>query len=83
MNVDKKVEELLSKEYSVDYWDCYNDSPNSQEYMLEQQIDNSLILVDEMLNFLINDLGWDKTNKYVIFWQEVKSKLEKLRLDNN
>ncbi len=80
MNTDKKVEELLSKEYKVDFWDCYNDEPNTDDYMLEQQIDNSLIVVGVMLDFLIKDLGWcTKTNGNVLAWQEVKDKLEKLK----
>ena len=82
MNVDKKVQELLSKEYRMDFWDCYNDEPNTEEWMLEQAIDNSLIVVEEMLAFLIKDLKWDKKNNgNVHFWQEVKNKLLKMKKD--
>lgn len=82
MNVDKKVQELLSKEYRMDFWDCYNDEPNTEEWMLEQAIDNSLIVVEEILTFLIKDLKWDKkTNGNIHFWQEVKKKLLKMKKD--
>jgi len=77
MNVDKKVKELLNKPYKTDYWDCYNDEPNSDDWMLEQAIENSLIVVEEMLNFLINDLKWDvDSNGNIHFWQEVENKLK-------
>ena len=80
MNINKKVKELLSKEYRMDYWDCYNDSPNTDEWMFEQQIENSLIVVEEVLNFLIDDLKWDiETNGNIHFWQEVKEKLIKMK----
>ena len=83
MNVDKKVQELLNKEYRMDFWDCYNDEPNTEEWMFEQQVDNSLIVVDEMLNFLINDLKWcAETNGNVVFWTEVKDKLLKMKDDD-
>jgi hypothetical protein len=82
MNVDKKVQELLSKGYKMDYWDCYNDEPNTDEWMFEQQIENSLIVVEEVLNFLINDLKWDvETNGNIHFWQEVKDRLIKMKED--
>jgi len=72
MNTDKKVQELLSKPYKMAYWDCYNDEPNSEAWMLEQAIENSLIVVEEMLNFLVNDLKWDVgSNAHIHFWQEV------------
>lgn len=77
MSVDKKVQELLSKEYSTDFWDCYNDCPNTEEYMLEQQIDNSLIVVEEMLSepTVINN-----EDRYY-FWDAVRDKLIKQQRD--
>lgn len=89
MNVDKKVKELLRKPYKMDYRGCPNDkSIHSymtnlflEEWMLEQAIENSLIVVEEILSFLINDLNWSEdSNGNIHFWQEVKNKL-KLMLD--
>lgn len=77
MSIDKKVQELLSKEYSTDFWDCYNDCPNTEEYMLEQQIDNSLIVVEEMLS---EPTVIDNEDRYY-FWDAVKDKLIKLKED--
>ena len=39
----------------------------------------SLIAVDEILNFMIKSLKWDKeTNGNIEYWQEVKQEIEKL-----
>lgn len=72
MKVDEKVKELLNKEYRMDYWDCYNDEPNTEEWMLEQTIENSLIVVEELLNepTIINN-----EDSYY-FWDAVKEKLK-------
>lgn len=79
MTVDKKVEELLAKEYRMDLWDCYNDCPNTDEWMLEQQIENSLIVVEVMLSepTIVNN------EDAYYFWDAVKIKLEKIRDENN
>ncbi len=72
MNVDKKVQELLSKEYRMDYWDCYNDEPNTDEWMLEQAVENSLIVVEEILNI---DIVINDEDTYY-FYDAVKDKLK-------
>jgi len=86
MNVDKKVQELLSKEYRMDFWDCYNDEPNTEEWMLEQAIENSLIVVGEVLKqweyidtYLGNGNG--ELNPNLKYWQEVNNKLLKMKKD--
>ena len=75
MNVNKKIKELLSKKYRMDYWDCYNDSPNTDEWMLEQQIANSLIVVEEILNI---DIVINDEDTYY-FYDAVKEKLIKMK----
>ena len=74
-SVDKKVKELLNKGYRMDYWDCYNDSPNTDEWMLEQQIENSLIVVEEILNI---DIVINDEDTYY-FYDAVKEKLIKMK----
>ena len=79
MNIDKKVQELLSKEYRMDLWDCYNDSPNTDEWMLEQQIDNSLIVVNEVLWALSDIDGEENMSNWIDWWEEVKEKLLEMK----
>ncbi|HSE99930.1 MAG TPA: hypothetical protein VLA48_03455 [Nitrososphaeraceae archaeon] len=76
MNVDKKVKELLSKDYRMDYWDCRNDEPNSEEWMLEQAIENSLIVVEEILIVLESNDIEGYSQDLIYFWQEVENKLK-------
>ena len=75
IDVDKKLKELLNKDYSVDYWDCYNDTPNSDEYMLEQAVLNSLIVVEEVLEVL----NLHEIDKQIDVWEELKNKLIKMK----
>lgn len=76
MNVDKKVKELLSKDYRMDYWDCRNDEPNSDDWMLEQAIENSLIVVEEVLIVLDSNDIEGYSQDLIYFWQEVENKLK-------
>lgn len=78
MTVDKKVKGLLRKPYRMDYWDCRNDEPNSEEWMLKQKIENSLIVVEEILSLNISYHSREIENnlRNIEFWQEVENKLK-------
>lgn len=77
MTVKQKVEDLLSKKYDIAMWDCYNNELNSEEYILEQKVTNSIIVVDEILDLMISSFKWDtESNGNIYFWQEVKEQLE-------
>lgn len=79
MTVKQKVKELLSKPYKMDYWDCRNDEPNSEEWMLKQKIENSLIVVEEIIKSspslpILGEGGY--LYEATKFWQEVENKLK-------
>lgn len=83
MNVDKKVKELLRKPYKMDYWDYRNDEPNSDDWMLEQAIENSLIVVEEIIKSspslpILGEGGYlyEDIELSTKFWQEVENKLK-------
>jgi len=83
MTVKQKVKELLSKPYKMDYWDCRNDEPNSEEWMLKQRVENSLIVVEEIIKSspslpVLGEGGYlyEDIELSTKFWQEVKDKLK-------
>lgn len=86
MTVQNKVKELLEKEYRMDFWDCYNDDSNTDEWMLGQAVDNSLIVVEEVLEVLSSLCSAFAENNYEAFvavnqkrnfYEEVKKQLLK------
>lgn len=79
MKVEDKVNELLTKHYKIEYWDCYNDEPVSEEYALEQRIQNALIVVDEVL-WSLNDIdGEINMSNYIDWWGEIREELTTLK----
>ncbi len=73
MTPKEKAKELIEK-YSplVTTWDCYNDSPTEDEYILRDSKKCAIICVDEILSNA--GLGLIMTN----WWNKVKQELELL-----
>lgn len=78
MTPKEKALELIKK-YSplVTTWDCYNDVPVEDEYILRDAKKCALIAVDE----IIEAIDWhefETPNKQLEYYQQVKQELEKL-----
>jgi hypothetical protein len=82
MTPKEKAKELIEK-YSplVTTWDCYNDCPTEDKYILRDSKKCSLIAVDEIISLMIKFHGRHIENNLteIGYWEEVKQEIKKRR----
>jgi hypothetical protein len=70
---DKAVELIEKFKPLVTIWDCYNDSPQDEIFVIKDAKQCALIAVNEILNLNIPDfLSYQ-------FWEEVKEEITNLK----
>lgn len=61
MITKEKVRELLDKNYPIEFWDCYNDSPISTKYRIKDSAKCALFTVEAIIAELLDLIGQSPT----------------------